>query len=80
MSYTPIERVSDPAAQREFRRIAESLNSIAVGRIVVLHVAPSKPYDGQVVICDGVHWNPLNDGLKRPIWFDAEANLWKPFA
>jgi hypothetical protein len=80
MAYKLTEQINDPAVARELQNIANSLNTIIVGRFVVLHSAPAKPQDGQAVICDGVNWNPIGDGVKRPIWYDKTAGLWKIFA
>lgn len=79
MEYKPTEQIQDPAVKRELQKVANSLNNIIVGRLLVLHIAPLRPSDGQAVICDGVHWNPIGDGVKRPIWFDKDTSTWKPF-
>lgn len=79
MKYEPAELVSDSATQRELQRVAASLNNIYAGKLRVMPVAPAKPSDGQIVICNGTTWDPLGDGIKRPIWYDAGAQLWKSF-
>jgi hypothetical protein len=43
----------------------------------VLAVAPEKPRDGEGAICNGTTWNPIGDGVKRPVWYDATAAIWK---
>lgn len=80
MAYIPSEKFADPSVEREFRKVAITLNNIIVGKAQVLHVAPVRVSDGAIVICDGVDWNPLGDGIKRPIWYDVSAGVWKKFA
>ena len=76
MSYEPAEVPDDSKVERELRRVADA------SRFTVLNVlakAPSRPAEGMVVMCDGVNWNPIGDGIKRPIWFDAVTGLWNKF-
>lgn len=75
--YAPSEAFKDPAVERELRRISEAFET--VNRLPVLHTAPLKPRDGDVVICDGTDWDPLSDGTKRPLWYDADVPEWKAF-
>lgn len=76
MEYTPLTTgIKDPEVAAEFRRLAEFLGPVY--RLPVLYVAPVFPTDGDVVICDGASWNPLADGVKRPLWYDASVPAWK---
>ena len=79
MNYRPSETVKDLAVYRELSRIAQILGQLEKGPIRVLHVAPEKPSDGDTAICDGANWNPLGDGIKRPIWFNETSGLWSVF-
>jgi hypothetical protein len=75
--YAVTENINDESILREFRKIQAVLQSITAGNLLVTFVPPLKPFEGQVLICDGVKWDPLLDGIKRPIWFDGI--VWKPF-
>lgn len=78
MSYKPTDTLKDSEVFREFQQVASELQELR--RMLVTFREPFKPRDGQFIIPDGVTWNPLGDGLKRPIWFDKDAGVWKAFA
>lgn len=67
----------DPAAMRELQRVEQVLQQFDTKGIRVTHIVPVKPVDGELHICDGVNWNPLGDGVKRPVWFDSATQTWK---
>jgi len=78
MSYQgPQDQIKDPEVYREFQEVARGMAEMQ--KMPVFYAEPSKPRDGNFCICDGVHWNPLSDGVKRPIWYDEEASTWKAF-
>ena len=79
MLYRPSEIIKDAAVLRELGRIAQAFQLLATNNIRVLAVAPEKPRDGDAAICDGVNWNPLGDGIKRPVWFNALTQTWNRF-
>lgn len=79
MRYRPADTLKDAEVYREFLRISQLLDRNITGAAAVLHVAPVKPGDGDIAICDGVDWNPLGDGVKRPVWYDADTTSWKKF-
>jgi len=79
MNYQPSRSITDITVLTEFQKISVLLQQIVAEKLSVLAVAPTKPRDGDVVICDGVNWNPLSDGIKRPIWFDQSTTSWKKF-
>jgi hypothetical protein len=66
----------EQAIVQEFLRIAAVMETLQ-GKMEILYSAPPRPREGQVGICDGVSWNPLGDGIKRPVWFDGVD--WKAF-
>ena len=68
----------DPKVQAELRRISEILAT--ANQMPVLHKEPIRLIDGLTAICDGSDWDPLSDGVKRPVWYDQDAGLWKTFA
>lgn len=79
MSYKPTSQVRDSDVAQELDAISREFAS----QLLYLRKftsAPRNPIDGLAVICDGVLWNPLGDGIKRPVWFDADASIWKTFA
>lgn len=78
-NYAPLAPNLPEAIRRELQAIAETLNGLATGPLRVLSVAPVKPRDGDTAICDGTNWNPLGDGIKRPLWYDESAAAWKKF-
>ena len=77
MSYTASESLKDPEVVREFREIGKEMENLR--RMQVRFSEPQRPRDGFFCICDGSNWNPLGDGIKRPVWFDETAGLWKAF-
>lgn len=77
MAYTPQDTVKDPEVFRELQEIAREMKELPQMR--VMYREPQKPRDGLFCICDGTAWNPLGDGIKRPVWFDQDALLWKAF-
>jgi hypothetical protein len=77
MNYSPTEIPEDSKVERELHRVGQAMRQPV---FFVYHTAPVKPIDGMIVICDGVNWNPLGDGIKRPLWYDAGAAVWKKFA
>ena len=76
MIYRPSDNVADPEVRRELLRISEVLNALVEGRIPVRTQAPSRPFDGQFAIADGVSWDPLSTGLKQPVWYNALTATW----
>ena len=44
--------------QTELAKIQEALGAVTDIRLNVLHVAPSKPRNGDIVLADGTDWNP----------------------
>lgn len=79
MQYKPADSGIPQEVYRELLRIGQLLLRNQTGAIEVLAVAPERPSDGDVAICDGASWDPLNDGVKRPVWFDEDALVWKAF-
>ena len=77
MSYKPTHNAADPGVNDELERISQAINSLENFHLQVLYKPPEKTKVGRAVICDGVSWNPLGDGIKRPIWFDG--SIWKRF-
>jgi len=78
--YVVTEQVNDEGALRELKKIQGLFGSLTAGKLAIRRTVPEKPQDGQVVICDGAHWNPIGDGVKRPVWFDKDTNTWKIFS
>jgi hypothetical protein len=79
MSYSPTTQVKDQDVARELDAISAAFASQLV--FLRKYTSPPKnPADGLVVICDGVTWNPIGDGVRRPVWYDKEDNTWKTFA
>ena len=79
MEYRPVETIKDEAVLRELYRIAEVLATLLLGNLEVRATPPEKPGDGDSAICDGVNWNPLSDGIKRPVWYNASNQTWNRF-
>lgn len=77
--YTPSGGVKDPEVLRELQSISRAFTELLSQRLAVTHVEPLRPRDGVVAICDGSDWDPLSDGIKRPVWFDEAAGVWKAF-
>lgn len=48
----------------ELRKISAAINLLALGHLDVTHVAPAKPREGDIRLCDGINWNPLGTGQK----------------
>lgn len=78
MSYPgPQDQIKDPEVFREFQEVARAMNDI--GQMPVIFREPLKPRDGMFCICSGTTWDPLSDGIKRPVWFDEDSGTWKAF-
>ena len=59
--YTPslVPDTYDPSwVQRELEHIAQALSPIDTVRLVELHVEPTRPRTGDVVLADGSDWDP----------------------
>jgi len=48
----------------ELRKISAAINLLALGHLDETHVAPDKPREGDIRLCDGTNWNPLGTGKK----------------
>lgn len=77
VDYTQTEKPKDVIVDRELQRIDDAMK--APFAFVVLHRPPKRLFDGLSCICDGVDWDPMLDGIKRPIWYDAGGPAWKAF-
>jgi len=77
MKYQPVYS-GDVAIRDELQRIAAVLESID-GSLHIAFVAPERPREGMVRICDGTSWNPLGDGIRRPVWYDGLTASWRKF-
>lgn len=69
VSYTPEPAPQDAEELRkyienEFRKIAAALQRLQDGHLDVTYVAPAKPREGDIRLCDGTQWNPLGTGQK----------------
>ena len=53
--------------EQALQQISNSMNSVNINTLPVLHSEPNYVFDGMLCICDGVGFNPLNDGIKRAI-------------
>ena len=67
--YSPSEPPTETAMipeylREEFRKISEAVRMLSDGHLEVTHVAPAKPRDGDIRLCDGTNWNPLGTGQK----------------
>lgn len=61
--------------EREFSAIQNAIMQLAAGHIDVTHVAPAKPREGDIRLCDGVNWNPVAlgqrfVGFRGGVWVD----------
>jgi hypothetical protein len=76
MAYSgPQDTLKDREVFRELQEVARSFEEIP--RMKILFAEPFKPRAGNFCICDGTTWNPLGDGIKRPVWFDGTN--WQAF-
>lgn len=48
-------------------QIQDALNTVDVNALPVLTAQPGYVFDGMLCCCDGINWNPLNDGIKRAV-------------
>jgi hypothetical protein len=67
--YAPAEPPSDPKElqkylREEFQKIAAAVALLSLGHVDTTNVAPPKPRDGDIRLCDGTNWNPLGTGQK----------------
>ncbi len=75
MSYRPAGTLTDPEIQRELEAIAREFAELP--SMQIRYREPFKPREGNYCVCDGTTWNPLGDGIKRPIIFLNGA--WEAF-
>lgn len=60
--------------QRELENIENEFNRIAGGfAFTLLKAEPPKPRLGQIVLADGVNWDPLTAGAPRLVVFNGSA-------
>lgn len=67
--YSPNEPPNDPALlpdylREEFAKIRAAVLAVSLGHLDPTYVAPAKPRDGDIRLCDGTSWNPLGTGRK----------------
>ena len=48
----------------ELFKLKSAIDALAAGHLDTTYVAPIKPRDGDIRLCDGVSWNPLGTGQK----------------
>lgn len=58
--------------QNEFSRLQDAILQLAAGHVDVTSVAPAKPREGDIRLCDGTAWNPVSLG-KRFVGFRGGA-------
>ena len=72
MSYQgPQDQLKDPEVYREFQEVARAMKELPL--FLIVYREPVRPREGMYCVCDGNFWNPLGDGVKRPIWFHGTA-------
>ena len=69
INYAPSQVPDDPAEiprflTSELIRIKATMDLLALGHLDPTYVAPAKPRDGDIRLCDGTSWNPLGTGQK----------------
>jgi hypothetical protein len=69
VQYMPGQVPSNPGdlpryLTEELQKIKAAMDALALGHIDVTHIAPPKPRDGDIRLCDGVDWDPLGTGQK----------------
>lgn len=67
--YSPNDPPQDPAQlqrylREEVAKISAAITGLSLGHLDVTYVAPVKPRDGDIRLCDGTSWNPLGTGQK----------------
>lgn len=50
--------------REEFQKISAAVTALSLGHLDTTNVAPTKPREGDIRLCDGVNWNPLGTGKK----------------
>jgi len=79
MIYTP-GFIGDPSVMEELQRIALAIEQLRNMPSAPQRARPyDKPFDGQIAIADGTNWDPLGDGVKKPVWFDKNSATWNNF-
>lgn len=48
----------------ELLKLQGCITALSLGHLDVTYVAPTKPREGDIKLCDGVSWNPLGTGQK----------------
>jgi hypothetical protein len=78
--YAPAPMPNDPNElprylTNEFQNLQTAINLMAAGHIDVTNVAPAKPREGDIRLCDGTNWNPVAlgkrfVGYRGGVWVD----------
>lgn len=50
--------------REELQKIAAAVQALSLGHVDITNVAPTKPREGDIRLCDGTNWNPLGTGQK----------------
>lgn len=80
MIYNPHNILQDPAALEELQRVAQAIEWLQSNPALPQRKAEyPRPFDGQMAVADGVNWDPLGDGVKRPVWYDKATGQWFNF-
>ena len=69
VQYVPNQVPTDASDMQRFlfeelNRISAAITALSLGHLDATTVAPAKPRDGDIRLCDGVGWNPLGTGQK----------------
>ena len=59
----------------ELRKISAAINLLALGHLDETHVAPDKPREGDIRLCDGVNFNPTGAGKGFYGYYNAAWHL-----
>lgn len=67
--YTPNDPPEDPKQlqrylREEVAKLSAVIQALSLGHLDATNVAPAKPREGDIRLCDGVSWNPLGTGQK----------------
>ena len=78
--YSPSNPPNDTKDLQRFLRdelfaIQTAISQLSMGHIDVTNVAPAKPREGDIRLCDGTNWNPVGlgkrfVGFRGGVWVD----------
>jgi hypothetical protein len=66
----------DPKNRDELQRVSAAFTKLEQNIVPNAAREPERPRSGMLLLCDGVNWDPLGNGISQPVIYDGAA--WIP--